>query len=190
MSYVAARRRKRVVVIATLTLRIQLGLNQNVVGARDVTGGSTGTPFGGLEAPFAASTLGDGLATYHLVYTLLAATRKQYYRMRNSRFGLAFNAIPRDEIASEAARINVIRHEVAAGVAGAAIIGLVGPLYATAEEYILPSMSAFQMVDVVVLIILVLRGTRTFTGPLLGAAKLVVDQILQGGVRSEGERRA
>lgn len=183
VSYVAARRRMTVIVIAILTLSIQLGLNQIFVGAREVTGGSTGTSFGGFELGFLASTLGlgDEVATYYLAFAVLAGTLALYWWMRNSRFGLAFNAIRQDEIASEAAGIDVIRYKVAAGFAGAAIIGLVGPIYAHSESYILPTMFAFQTVDVVVLIMLVLGGMRTFTGPLLGAALLVVvNELLQG----------
>lgn len=182
VSYVAARRRMTVIVIAILTLSIQLALSEIFVGARDLTGGSTGTSFGGLELPMVVEALGvgDRLVTYYLLAVFISLVLVSYWWIRNSRYGLAFKAIRQDEVASEAAGINVIRYKVAAGGIAATIIGLVGPLYAQSEGYLLPTMFSFQSVDVVVLIMLVLGGMRTIVGPFLGAGVIIViNELLQ-----------
>jgi branched-chain amino acid transport system permease protein len=104
-----------------------------------------------------------------------------YWWLRNARYGLAFKAIRQDEVASEAAGIDVIKYKVIAGVIGAAIIGLTGALYAHSEGYVLPSLFTFKEVDVIVLIMLVLGGMRTIVGPVLGAALVVyINELLQG----------
>lgn len=182
VSYVAARRRMTVIVIAILTLSIQMGLSEIFVGARDLTGGSTGTSFSGLELQMVVDALGvsDRLVTYYLLFVFFSIVLVGYWWMRNSKYGLAFKAIRQDEVASEAAGINVIRYKVVAGVAAATVIGLVGPLYAQSEGYMLPTMFSFQSVDVVVLIMLVLGGMRTIVGPFLGAGVIIViNELLQ-----------
>ena len=182
VSYVAARRRMTVIVIAILTLSIQLALHEIFVGARDITGGSTGVSFDGFALP-PVDLLGvsPAVATYYTILAFLAGVLLLYWRLRNSRYGLAFRAIRQDEVASEAAGVDVIRYKVVAGVLAAAIIGLTGALYAHAEGYVFPSLFTFKAVDVIVLIMLVLGGIRTITGPLLGAALVVaLNELLQG----------
>lgn len=182
VSYVAARRRMTVIVIAILTLSIQMALSEIFVGARDLTGGSTGTSFSGLELPMVVEALGvgDRLVTYYLLFVFLTVVLVLYWWMRNSKYGLAFKAIRQDEVASEAVGINVIRYKVVAGVVAATVIGLVGPLYAQSEGYLLPTMFSFQSVDVVVLIMLVLGGMRTIVGPFIGAGVIIViNELLQ-----------
>ncbi|WP_458210578.1 branched-chain amino acid ABC transporter permease [Haladaptatus sp. NG-SE-30] len=182
VSYVAARRKMTVIVIAILTLSIQMALSEIFIGARDITGGSTGIPFNGLEVPFIVDALGvsQEVVTYYMMFVFLTGILVLYWWLRNSKYGLAFKAIRQDEIASEAAGINVIKYKVIAGVIGATIIGLVGPLYAYSGQYILPSMFSFQTVDVIVLIMLVLGGMRTLLGPLLGAGLIIyINELLQ-----------
>ena len=182
VSYVAARRRMTVIVIAILTLAIQLGLQEIYVGARDITGGSTGVGFRGLEVPFLTGLLGgnEEFVTYYTIFAFLTAVILVYWWLRNSKFGLAFKAIRQDEIASEAAGIDVIKYKAVAGFVAAAIIGLAGSFLAHSEGYVLPSLFTFQEVDVIVLIMLVLGGMRTIVGPVLGAALVIyINELLQ-----------
>ncbi|USZ73645.1 branched-chain amino acid ABC transporter permease [Natronosalvus halobius] len=182
VSYVAARRKMTVIVIAILTLSIQMAISEIFVGAGDITGGTTGMPFNGLEIPILVDAIGISpqMATYYLLAAFLTIVFLLYKWMMNSKYGLAFKAIRQDEIASEAVGINVIKYKVVAGVTAAVIIGLVGPLYAQTERYIFPAMFSFQAVDVLVLIMLVLGGIRTFYGPLFGAALIIyINHLLE-----------
>lgn len=182
VSYIAARRKMTVIVIAILTLSIQMGFSELFVGARSLTGGSTGLSFSGLEIPFVADAFGvsQHLVTYYTLFVFLTGLLFLYQRLRSSRYGLAFKAIRQDEIASEAVGISVIKYKVVAGVVGASIVGLVGALYAQSEQYILPSMYSFQAIDVIVLIMLILGGMRTLVGPLLGAGVIIyLNELLQ-----------
>ena len=171
-SYVAARRGMTVVVIAILTLALQLAAMEFFVGAREITGGSTGFTFTGLRVPFLEEALGlsHHLANYYVLLVLLAGAVLLYRWLMRSKYGLAFDAIRQDTVAAESIGVNVVRYKMIAGFTGAALIGLAGPLYATAEGRVTPAAFSFLTVDVTVLIVLVLGGMRTMLGPVLGAA--------------------
>jgi branched-chain amino acid transport system permease protein len=176
VSYIAARRGMTVIVIAILTLSLQLAAMEFFIGARDITGGSTGFPFDGLRIDLLEASLGlsHQLANYYVLLALLAGAFVLYSRMMRSKYGLAFAAIRQDEVAAESVGIDVIRYKTVAGFAGATLIGLVGPLYANAERFVDPSLFGFEAVDVLVLIMLVLGGMRTTLGPVVGAALVIV----------------
>jgi len=181
VSYVAARRGMTVIVLAILTLALQLAAMEIFVGARDLTGGSTGFPFDGLSvAPLAdAAGIDERVAFAYVLLGALLAALIGYSRLRASRWGAAFEAVRQDPIAAEAAGIDVVRTKVLAGFLAAALVGAVGPLYAQAEGYVLPSTFAFQAVDVLVLVMLVLGGSRTLLGPVVGAGAIVLlDEFL------------
>lgn len=182
VSYVSARRGMTVIVIAILTLALQLAFSEIFVGAREITGGSTGIPFQGLDVSGLATALGatDQIALYYVLLAFVAVLLVGYKRMMNSKYGFAFKAIRQDEIAAESIGIDVVKYKSIAGFTGAAIIGFVGPLYAQSEGYILPSMFAFQSVDVLVLVMLVLGGMRTLLGPIVGAGLMIyINEVLQ-----------
>lgn len=173
--YVAAKRRFTIILIAILTLALQFAIVEFFVGARDITGGSTGFVFSGLGLESVQDALGlhEHVVLYYLFFVLLAATLVFYEWMRGSKYGIAFDAIRQDEVAAESVGINVVRYKSIAGFVSAFIIGLVGPLYVQLEGIVLPGLFQFQSIDVLVLIILVIGGTRTLFGPLAGAVLVI-----------------
>ncbi|WP_418279822.1 branched-chain amino acid ABC transporter permease [Halorubrum sp. DTA98] len=180
--YVAARRRFTVILIAILTLALQLAIIEAFVGARDITGGSTGFSFSGLGLVSVQNALGlhEHVVLYYLMLALLTGVLLLYHYLRNSKYGMAFDAIRQDEIAAEAIGVNVVRYKTIAGFISAFIIGLVGPMYAQLESLVLPGMFAFNVIDVLVLIILVIGGMRTLLGPIVGAAVMIyINEELQ-----------
>lgn len=182
VSYVAARLGMTIIVIAILTLSLQLASQEFFEGARSITGGTTGFAFTGLEVPIIESLLGlpDGFGNYYVLLGILAASFVLYSRMMRSKYGLAFDAIRQDEVAAESVGINVIRYKMIAAFAGAALIGLVGPLYASSEGWVQPSLFTFERIDVLILIMLVLGGLRTMLGPVVGAGAIIlINQDLQ-----------
>ncbi len=176
VSYVAARLKMSIIVIAILTLSLQLAATEFFQGARSITGGTTGISFPGMEVPFLeeAAGLPPQVVNYYLLLVVLAVSFVLYSRMMRSRYGLAFDAIRQDEVAAESIGINVVKYKMIAGFTAAVLIGLVGPLYATAEGRVTPSAFTFQSVDVLVLIMLVLGGMRTMLGPVVGAALVIL----------------
>ena len=182
VSYVSAHRGMSVIVIAILTLSLQFAASQFFVGAREITNGSTGFRFTGLQVPVLSETIGlsHELSSYYVLLVTLAGTLVLYSWLLRSRFGLAFDALRQDDAGAESVGVDVIRYKSIAGFTSAAIIGLAGPLFASAERFVLPSMFSFQGVDVLVLIMLILGGMRTILGPVVGAGLVVVlNELLQ-----------
>ena len=183
VSYVSARRGMTVIVIAILTLALQLAFEQAFEGARGLTGGTTGFHFSGLEVDLLTDSLGmsSHVAHYYVVLVFLLGALALYQWMMHSKYGLAYKAIRQDEIAAEAVGIDVVRYKVVAGFTAAAIIGLTGPLYGQLGNWIVPSDFTFQTIDVMVLVMLVLGGMRTLAGPVVGAALIIyINEQLQG----------
>ncbi|MDS0295512.1 branched-chain amino acid ABC transporter permease [Halogeometricum luteum] len=175
VSYVSAKRKFTVVLISILTLNLQLVFSEVFVGARDLTGGSTGFPYEYFELGVVAEAIGveEKLVLYYLVLLLLVATLGVYLRLVHSKYGVAFDAIREDEIAAESIGIDVVRYKTIAGFVAAFLIGLTGAFFARESGYILPGGFTFLAVDVVVLIVLVVGGLRTTLGPIVGAVIVV-----------------
>jgi branched-chain amino acid transport system permease protein len=181
VSYLAARLQMSIIVIAILTLSLQLAMEEFFQGARSITGGTTGFAFEGLELSAVETGLGmipfvtipDGFGNYYVLLAILAGSLVLYSQMMGSKYGLAFDAIRQDEVAAESVGIDIIRYKIIAAGTGAALIGLVGPLYANAEGWVTPSLFTFQQIDVLVLIMLVLGGLRTMLGPVVGAGVII-----------------
>ena len=183
VSWISARLRFTVVLISILTLNLQLALIQFFVGARSITGGTTGIPFAGLELESVGDLIGvsRNVVLYYLLVVLLVFGLLFYSRLIDSKYGLAFDAIREDEVAAESIGIDVVRYKTIAGTVAAMLIGLVGVLSAQYQQFILPSQFAFARVDIIVLIMLIVGGLRTTYGPVYGAAIVVViEEVLQG----------
>jgi branched-chain amino acid transport system permease protein len=176
VSWVAAKRNFTVVLISILTLNLQLVFTEVFVGARDITGGSTGFPFEYFSLDVVADAVGVGekLVLYYLVVALLVVTLFVYLSLVHSKYGVAFDAIREDEVAAESIGIDVVRYKTIAGFIGAFLIGLIGAFFARESAYILPGSFTFLAVDVIVLIVLVVGGLRTTLGPVVGATIVVV----------------
>jgi len=182
VSWVAARREFTAVLVAILTLNLQLALTELFVGASGLTGGSTGYPFEALGLAAAGDALGVSgtLVLYYLLVALLGLSLAGYVRLLDSRHGLAFAAIRADETAARAAGIDVVRYRTAAGALAGALVGVVGVGYIGLESYVAPSLFAFLRVDVLVLVVLVLGGLRSTLGPVVGAVVVVtLEELLR-----------
>lgn len=183
VSWISAKRNFTVVLISILTLNLQLALHEFFVGARNITGGTTGFSFSGLNLTAVGDAIGvsRNVVLYYLLVVLIAAVLLLYARMINSKYGLAFSAIREDEVAAESIGIDVVRYKTIAGIVAAAIIGVTGVMSAQFEQYILPSQFAFAAVDVVVMVMLIVGGLRTMFGPVYGAGLIIlIEEVLEG----------
>ena len=174
VSYIAAKRRFTVILIAIFTLALQLALSQFFNGASSITGGTSGltVPMLGIE---------DRLVFYYLFLGVLVVFLVGYDRLVHSRYGLAFEALREDELAAASSGIDVVKYKTFAGLLAALMIGLVGALYGFSQEPIFPAFYAFTSIDVLVLIMLTLGGMRTLLGPIVGAVFIYgVNEFLAG----------
>ncbi|UIP01502.1 branched-chain amino acid ABC transporter permease (plasmid) [Halobaculum sp. CBA1158] len=181
VSWVSAKRKFTVVLISILTLNLQIVLSEVFVGARGLTGGSTGFPYRYFSLDTIAGPIGVGekLVLYYVLLVLLFALLVLYVWLVNSRFGVAFAAIREDEVAASSIGVDVVRYKVIAGFIAAFVFGFVGAFYAREAAYILPGSFAFLTVDVLVLIVLIVGGLRTTLGPVVGAGIVVaLEEVL------------
>ena len=182
VSWISAKLRFTVVVISILTLNLQLVLSEAFVGARDITGGSTGFPYGGyfaLETLAEPLGLPERLVLYYLSLVLLVAVLLVYVWLVTSRYGVAFDALREDELAAASIGVDVVYYKTLAGFVGAFVIALAGAFLAREAAFMLPGEFTFLRVDVLVLIVLIVGGLRTTLGPVVGSAVVVgIEQVL------------
>lgn len=182
VSWVSAKRRFTVVLISILTLNLQLVLSETFVGARDLTGGSTGFSYRSyFSLATVAGPLGvpEKLVLYYLALAMLVAVLGVYVWLTTSRYGIAFDAIREDEVAAASIGVDVVYYKSLAGFIGAAIIGFAGAFMAREASYMLPGEFTFLSVDVLVLIVLIVGGLRTTLGPVVGSAIVVgIEELL------------
>jgi branched-chain amino acid transport system permease protein len=121
---------------------------------------------------------GNYLPWYFLILALLAASIFFISRLRRSRIGRAWVAIREDELAANAMGVNLVRTKLTAFMIGAMFSGFAGAFYASYVSFVSPEGFDFS-ISVIVLCMVILGGTGSITGVLLGAFIIkVVDLLL------------
>ena len=133
---------------------------QGVVMTWEYTGGAEG--FQGI--PYNAYTL-------DYVYGALVVLIVFFARLERSSLGRAMDSIHEDETAAEVMGVNVVGVKLLAFSLGAFIAGLAGALFAHHVTYV-DSITFNILVGVNILMFVVVGGSSTYWGPLLGAAFL------------------
>ena len=91
------------------------------------------------------------------------------FYLMSTRFGLNMRAIHDDDVVSDLMGVNVRVTKVAAFAIGAALAGLAGGLYAHTFNYV--EVQGFNaLLSIYVLLFVLLGGTQTAWGPIVGAA--------------------
>lgn len=125
----------------------------------------------------------SGDAGYQLLFLLTLAvtvvTVIVSYYIVSSRWGLAMRAIHDDETAASSLGINPLKYKLIAFGIGSAMAGMAGGLYGQYTGYLNPAdvLGLHWMVEA--LVVVVLGGMGTITGPILGAGLFVgLDWVL------------
>ncbi len=140
-----------------------------------VTGGSHGVSgipkpgLFGLEMDMSQSTL----YLYYLCLAAVIVTIVIISRLKNSRVGLALQAMREDEIASEAMGINLTQVKLSAFALGSAWAGFAGVFFAAKTSFVNPASFTF-MESAMMLSMVVLGGMGSITGVTLGALILIL----------------
>lgn len=164
--------------LGLLTLRLRgpyfaiamLGLNEigRLVATlwTDVTNGGAGVS---LLPKFLPSLTGNYFAMLLLAIIATVLVGRVYH----SRFGLELRAIREDEDAAEMVGVNTIRDKVAAFVLSAIVPGAVGAVAAMYTSYINPSSAFSPALNIEMIVMVLLGGTGSVWGPVIGAALIV-----------------
>ncbi len=114
----------------------------------------------------------DPAASYGTALVILAAALGLVAGLRNSRFGLALQAIKDDVVSAGAAGIPVVRLRMAAWLLSALVAGLVGGAYAWVIGTFYPE-SVFDLgISIFAIVFTLFGGAATLVGPVLGVAIL------------------
>jgi len=142
----------------------------------DITGGPAGLP--GLITPSLGISFSDIGATGKEAFIVIALLMVLFLaflstRIDHSRIGHAFAAIREDEIAASAMGINVSYYKLLAFVLSAFFAGLAGSLFAHYLSFVSPDMLS-SAESIMMLTMVVVGGTRSIPGAILGAFLLTV----------------
>jgi branched-chain amino acid transport system permease protein len=125
----------------------------------DITKGPYGVSLSGVFNPDLA---------YAVALAILAATLLLVIYLKNSRFGMALQAIREDSISAAMAGINVVRERVIAWLLSALIAGLVGGVFAWYISVFYPETVFSGEVSIFAIVFALFGGTATIVGPILG----------------------
>ena len=141
---------------------------------RNPFGGSTGI----IDIPYPPVVAGidfsDGIPYYFLSLGVMLAVMYLLYRLEKSHIGDSFKAISMDPLLAESTGINIPRNRLLACAIGGFFAGIAGGLLVHRLGAVDPKL--FNIVTMLYLLIyLVVGGTATFWGPVIG---VVVMQTL------------
>jgi branched-chain amino acid transport system permease protein len=156
---------------AIATLGVAEGMREVVTNLPDVTGGGAGitVPTVGNQA----NTAYLGNDGFYLLFLGLAALAVLVGGLvARSRFGLALKAIHQDEDAAAAMGVNTTRTKVLTYALSGLLTGLVGATYAFQQVTIFPERLFDVDITVLMVVMVVIGGSGTVLGPLLGAVGL------------------
>ena len=124
---------------------------------------------GGDGIPLPPSVLPDLSMTYYAMFFLGAAATGTMAWLHHSRFGLELKTIREDEGAAEMVGVNTVRDKVLAFLLSATIPGAAGVLYVMHTSFIDPSSAFTPILNLQMIVIVLLGGSGTVWGPVLGA---------------------
>lgn len=156
---------------AIATLGVAEGTREVVTNLTSLTGGGAGItiPTVGTQAV----TRYPGNNGFYVLFLLAAVVAVGAVAvLARSRFGYSLRAINQDEDAAASAGIDTTRAKVMALAASAVLTGMVGSIYAFQQASIYPERLFDVNITVLMIIMVVIGGSGTVVGPVVGAVSL------------------
>ncbi len=124
--------------------------------------------------------LSDKTQFYYVCLALLLGSIYLVWRLINSRFGMALRGARSNELRMRAIGFPTYRYRLTAFVIAGVMCGLSGALLANHTDFVSPSMLYWtRSGDLIIMV--VLGGMGSVTGPVIGAvALLVLEEVLSG----------
>ena len=110
---------------------------------------------------------------YYLALVLTLISCWVIHRISSSRMGMTFWSIEKSDLLAASIGINVVKYKLQAFVISAFFAGIAGTYYAHYFSYISPLVFSFNM-SFYTLIYIIVGGSLTFFGPIVGAAVLTL----------------
>jgi branched-chain amino acid transport system permease protein len=157
--------------LAFATLALQLIL-LSVLSQGDWAGGAIGLQ-GIPRLSVAGVEFADDLSYAYLTWVALALTLLVSYNVIHSRAGRGLRALATSETAAAASGVPVGRYRLAVFALSAAFAGLAGGIYAYFVGYLAPG-SFPVLLSIEYVVMAVVGGLGTITGPVVGATAIVL----------------
>ncbi len=157
--------------LAMITIAFAFIVEQGAVEWRELTGGANGM----MNIP-AVSFMGSEfseLSTVYLTIALTGLTIFLYWRFADSAWGLAMRAVRDSEVAGQSLGLNPVMIRTMAFGLSAMAAGLAGGLFAPLTAFVSPSSFTFFQ-SILFLMVVIIGGSGTVFGPLVGAAFVVL----------------
>lgn len=156
---------------AIATLGVAEGMREVVTNLPALTGGGAGISVPTVGSQATTRYLGnDGFYLLFLALAVLAVLAAAL--VSRNKFGLALRAINQDEDAAAAMGVNTTRAKVSAFALSGLLTALVGSTYAFQQVTIFPERLFDIDITVLMVVMVVIGGSGTVLGPLLGAVAL------------------
>jgi branched-chain amino acid transport system permease protein len=110
---------------------------------------------------------------YYVIFFFLILAVLFEWGLVKSHWGRDFIAVKNDEVAASGVGINNRKFKVIALLVSSMMIGVSGSLYASYSEFISPDTFGFYL-TILVLLMVVIGGTGTLTGPAIGVVVVMV----------------
>ncbi|HKG22035.1 MAG TPA: branched-chain amino acid ABC transporter permease [Blastocatellia bacterium] len=134
---------------------------------RDVTGGAVGIV---IQPSVFSGT--DKVPYYYIILAVAAGTVALCYRIGRGKLGYFLMAVREDEATAESIGIDTTGYKLRALAASAAITALAGAFYANYFLFVDPAIVLPLALSVEIVLISIIGGLGTVTGPVLGAVLL------------------
>ena len=113
---------------------------------------------------------------YGVVLVLFALTVIVVRNIQNSRIGRAWVAIREDELVARTMGVPVVRMKLLSFSIAAGLAGMMGVVFAAMQSYVDPTSFTF-MESIVILAMVILGGTGSMKGVIIGALAVIVLQL-------------
>jgi branched-chain amino acid transport system permease protein len=122
------------------------------------------------KGPYGVSLAGvfDPNLAYGVALAILAITLAIVIALKNSRFGLALQAIREDAVTAGMAGVDVVRFRTLAWLLSALIAGLIGGVFAWYVSVFYPETVFSTSFSIFAIVFALFGGVATVTGPILG----------------------
>jgi len=122
------------------------------------------------RGPYGVSLTGTFNPTlaYAAALVVLALTLSAVVFLKNSRFGLALQAVREDAVSASMAGVNVVRMRIIAWLASALVAGLAGGVYAWYVSVFYPDNVFSGEFSIFAIVFALFGGVASITGPIVG----------------------
>ena len=164
--------------LAMVTIAFGFIVEHGAVEWRGLTGGQNGIMGIPTVSAFGMPFGERGVAILALVVAAILAYA--FWRLSASAWGAAMRAVRDSETAAESIGLNPVQVKTVAFAVSAVCAGLAGGLFAPLSGFVTPSTFSFSQ-SILFVLVVIIGGSGTVTGPLAGAAVVVfLPELLAG----------